>query len=90
MARVFAEATRLVCVFVERCRAVRFFPRVALARVAAVDLRPVVDFRPRAVRPRVRDAAAPRFERDIVVRDFLRARDFVPCLFAMASPLVVD
>ena len=108
MARFFAEATSRVCVFVER-GVVRFFARAAPALAAVV--RRVVDFRPRAVRLFVRDAAAPpaflggpcafrmapmppypalgpaepepRFERDLVVLDFLPGRDFVPCLRAM-------
>jgi len=85
LARVFAAA-RFVRVFVERCRAVRFFPRVAVAPLAAV--RRVVDFRPRAVRPSVRDAAARRLVRDFAGLDFFRAPDFVLCLFAMAYPLL--
>ena len=85
-ASIFAVAARFVRVFVERGRAVRFFPRAAVARLAT--LRRVVDFRPRAVRPRARDAAAPRLVRDLVELDFLPARDFVFRLFAMAYPLL--
>ena len=69
---------RRVRVFLERGVG-RFFARAAPARLAAVV---VVDLRARAVRPRVREAAPPRFERDFVVLDFFR-RDFVPGLFAM-------
>ena len=77
---------RFVRVFVERCRAVLFFPRTAVALLAA--LRRVVDFRPCAVRPRARDAAAPRLVRDFAELDFFRAPDFVLRLFAMAYPLL--
>ncbi|MEP6600337.1 MAG: hypothetical protein ABJB49_00840, partial [Nitrospirota bacterium] len=66
--------------------AVRFFPRVAVFPLAT--LRRVVDFRPRAVRPRVRDAAALRLVRDFVPLDFLPARDFALRLFAIADSLL--
>jgi len=85
VARIFAATARFVRVFVERL-SVRFFPRVAVFPLAT--LRRAVDFRPRAVRPRVRDAAAPRLVRDFVRLDFLPARDFVLRLFAMAYPLL--
>jgi hypothetical protein len=70
---------------------VRFFARAAPARLAAVDVRRVAGFRPRAARLCVRDAAAPRFVRDFFVRDvvaldFLPARDFVSFLLAMNNP----
>ena len=67
-------------------RPVRLFPRAAAALLAAV--RRVVGFRPRAVRPRARDAAAPRLVRDFAELDFFRAPDFVLRLFAMAYPLL--
>ena len=86
MARIFAATARFVRAFAERCLAGRFFPRAAVVPLAA--LRRVVDFRPRAVRPRVRDAEAPRLVRDFVELDFLPARDFVLRLFAMAYPLL--
>jgi len=72
---------RRVRVFLERGVG-RFFARAAPARLAAVVVRRGVALRARAVRPRVREAAPPRFERDFVVLDFFR-RDFVPGLFAM-------
>ena len=86
MARIFAATARFVRVFVERWRAVRFLPRAAVVPLAT--LRRVLGFRPRAVRPRVRDAAAPRLVRDLVELDFLRTLDFVLRLFAMAYPLL--
>jgi len=88
LARFFLEVTRRVWVFAERL-AVLFFAGAAPARLAAVDVRRAAGFRLRAVRLFGRDAAAPRFERDFAVLDFLFARDLLPCFLAMIIASVV-